>query len=201
MNSNLLNIPNALTALRLISVPILWAFALLRLPQYIGVGLIFAGLTDALDGYAARKLSQTSDFGSKFDSIADQFLQLSAVVWIFMLMPEIFSENQFLSITALGIYILSLTVGLIKFKRIANLHLYLSKFGGVFLFLFIVHSLISGQYNKSLFVLASVGFVVSSTETLVLQLILPKVNEHMGSIFFLFLADDHPIQRLRPRIP
>jgi phosphatidylglycerophosphate synthase len=190
-----------ITALRLISVPILWVCAFLRLSQYIGIGLILAGLTDALDGYLARKLNQTSDFGSKFDSIADQFLQLSAVVWIIMLMPEIFSENQLLSITALGIYLLSLTVGLFKFRRIANLHLYLSKFGGVFLFLFIVHSFISGQYSRPLFILASVGFIISSSETLILQLFLPEVNEHLGSIFFLILADDHPVRKLVQRIP
>ena len=201
MIANLIKIPNLLTAIRFISVPILWVCAFLRLPQYIGVGLILAGLTDALDGFVARKMDQTSDFGSKFDSIADQFLQLPAVVWVFMLMPEIFSENQFLSLAALVIYVLSLTVGLIKFKRVANLHLYLSKIGGVFLFLFMVHAFITGQYNKSLFVLASVGFIVSSTETLVLQLILPKVNENMGSIFFLFLSDDHPIRKIAQRIP
>ena len=192
MIANLLKIPNLLTAIRFISVPILWVCAFLQLPQYIGVGLILAGLTDALDGLAARKMDQTSDFGSKFDSIADQFL---------MLMPEIFNENQLLSYTALVIYVLSLTVGLIKFKRIANLHLYLSKLGGVFLFFFMVHAFITGQYNQSLYVLASVGFIVSSTETLVLQLILPRVNEQMGSIFFLFLADDHPIRKLAQRIP
>jgi hypothetical protein len=118
-----------------------------------------------------------------------------------MLMPEIFSENQLLSFTALVIYVLSLMVGLIKFKRVANLHLYLSKFGGVFLFLFMVHAFIAGQYNQSLYVLASVGFIISSTETLVLQLLLPRVNEHIGSIFFLFLADDHPIRKLAQRIP
>jgi phosphatidylglycerophosphate synthase len=201
MIANLLRIPNLLTAIRFISVPILWVCAFLRLPQYIGVGLILAGLTDMLDGLVARKLDQTSDFGSKFDSIADQFLQLSAVVWVFMLMPEIFSENQLLSYTALVIYVLSLTVGLIKFKRVANLHLYLSKLGGVFLFFFMVHAFITGQYNQSLYVLASVGFIVSSIETLILQLILPRVNEHMGSIFFLFLADDHPIRKLAQRIP
>lgn len=196
-----LNLPNLLTALRFISVPILWVCAFLRMPQYIGVGLIFAGLTDALDGFVARKLNQVSEFGSKFDSIADQSLQISSIIWIFMLMPEIFTENQALSMTALGIYVLSLTVGLIKFKRIANLHLYLSKLGGVFLFLFIVHCFISGQYSKPLFILASVGFIISSSETLILQLILPEVNEHMGSIFFLILADDHPLRKLVQRIP
>lgn len=197
----LLNIPNVLTALRFISVPILWVFAFLQLPQFIGVGLILAGLTDALDGYTARKMNQVSEFGSKFDSIADQSLQISSIIWIFMLIPEILTENQFLSITALGIYILSLTVGLIKFKRIANLHLYLSKAGGVLLFLFIVHCFISGQYSKPLFILASVGFIISSSETLILQLIISEVDEHIGSIFFLILADDHPLRKLVQRIP
>jgi hypothetical protein len=64
-----------------------------------------------------------------------------------------------------------------------------------------VHAFITSQYNQSLYVLASVGFIVSSTETLALQLLLPRVDEQMGSIFFLFLADDHPIRKLAQRIP
>jgi phosphatidylglycerophosphate synthase len=188
--------PNLLTAVRFILVPVLWVFAFLGFREYIGLGILIGGLTDALDGFVARRMKLVSDFGSKFDSIADQFLQLSAIVWIFMLQPEVFSENPLLSLMALVTYLLSLLVGLVKFKRIANLHLYLSKVVGVFLFLFIVHTFIVGQYNKILFMLACVGFILSSAETLVLQLISNSVDEHIGSLFFLYLAKDHPIRNL-----
>ena len=35
-------IPNQLTALRLVLIPVLWGFALAGLPLYVGVGLVIA---------------------------------------------------------------------------------------------------------------------------------------------------------------
>jgi phosphatidylglycerophosphate synthase len=194
-------LPNQLTAVRFLSVPVLWVCALLGKPVCIGVGLIIGFFTDALDGPVARRLNQVSDFGSKFDSLADNTLQLSTIVWILMLKPEILRENQALSLIALGVYFASLVVGLVKFGRFANLHLYLSKAGGFFLYLFVVHAFLSARYDPWLFYLAAGSFILSSTETLVLQLILREVDEHLGSIVFLVLGTDHPIRLWLERLP
>lgn len=42
-----------------------------------------AGLTDAIDGYIARKFNQVSQFGKILDPIADKTLLISAFVFIF----------------------------------------------------------------------------------------------------------------------
>lgn len=194
-------LPNQLTAVRFLSVPVLWLCAFLGRPVCIGVGLLIGFLTDALDGPVARKLNQVSEFGSKFDSLADNTLQLSTAVWIWMLKPEILRENHALSLIALGVYVASLAVGLVKFGRFANLHLYLSKAGGFFLYLFVVHAFLSGRYDQRLFYLAAGAFILSSTETLALQLIRQEVDEHLGSIVFLVLGVDHPIRQWMERLP
>ena len=168
---------------------------------WIGVGMTIGLVTDLLDGAAARKLNQTSEFGSKFDSLADQFLQISAVIWVIMLMPEIFSDNLFISLMAITLYISSLAVGLIKFKQMANLHLYLSKVGGLFLYIFLIHAFITGEYSDLLFTLAGILFILSSTETLILQLSLSRADSNIGSIFFRYIEDDHPIRYWLSRLP
>ena len=194
-------LPNQLTAVRFVIVPIMWVCAFLDQHMYIGIGFTIGFVTDLLDGAIARKLNQTSEFGSKFDSLADQFIQISSIFWILMLMPEIFSENLFVSLLAIVVYITSLSVGLIKFKRMANLHLYLSKAAALFLYIFLIHTFIVGQYSRFLFILAGILFILSSTETLILQLILPKVDEHIGSIFLLYIDDDHPVRYWLSRLP
>ena len=130
MIDQLRKIPNQITAIRFVAVPAMWVCALLGARIYLGVGFIIGLIADLLDGAVARKLNQTSDFGSKFDSLTDQFLQISSIAWVLMLMPEIVAENLLISILALGSYFMSLAVGLIKFKRLANLHLYISKVAG-----------------------------------------------------------------------
>lgn len=192
--------PNILTTIRALSIPILWVFAFFRQKEVLGVGLIVGALTDSLDGLVARRTNNVSAFGSKFDSIADHTLQLSAVVWIFMLMPEVFSENALIAYTALAMNLLSLLVGIVKFKRIANLHLYLSKAVFGLFFVFMVHAFLAPRYSKTLLIVACVGVILASAETIILQLTQDKVDEHIGSLLLLYLSEDHPVRRLfRPR--
>ena len=76
----LLNIPNALTALRALGVPVfLYLFLVAEEPVASFVVIALGGITDYLDGKVARALNQTSDFGAKFDPIVDR-LYIAAVI-------------------------------------------------------------------------------------------------------------------------
>ena len=76
----LLNIPNALTALRALGVPVfLYLFLVAEEPIASFVVIALGGITDYLDGKVARALSQTSDFGAKFDPTVDR-LYIAAVI-------------------------------------------------------------------------------------------------------------------------
>ena len=194
-------IPNQLTKIRFVAVPAMWVCAVLDRPRLIGIGLFVGLVTDMLDGPVARRLGQTTDFGSKFDSLSDQMMQISAIAWVFMMRPEIFSENLLLAVLALSIYLASLLLGLIKFGRLANLHLYLSKASGLLLYLFLIHTFFSPGYDRLIFHLAAAGFILSSAETLALQVIQTEVSENTGSLLFLYIDEDHLLRRLASHLP
>lgn len=78
-----MNIPNALTILRLFLVPV---FVILYgnagdFKSRVAATIIFilASLTDVLDGYIARKYNLITDFGKLADPVADKLMQLSAI--------------------------------------------------------------------------------------------------------------------------
>ena len=76
----LLNIPNGLTALRALGVPVfLYLFLVAEEPIASFVVITLGGITDYLDGKIARALKQTSDFGAKFDPTVDR-LYIAAVI-------------------------------------------------------------------------------------------------------------------------
>ena len=87
----LVNLPNALTVLRLILVPVF----LLTLfaqgghdPTWRWIAFVIfalAALTDRYDGHIARKRGQITDFGKIADPIADKALTGSALVALSML--------------------------------------------------------------------------------------------------------------------
>ncbi|MCZ6508928.1 MAG: CDP-alcohol phosphatidyltransferase family protein [Acidobacteria bacterium] len=77
-----LNIPNLLTLLRMGVVPL---FVIALLNGEVGKALVLfavAGLTDALDGFAARVFKQTSVLGAYLDPIADKLLITSAYIML-----------------------------------------------------------------------------------------------------------------------
>ena len=201
MFNHLQKIPNRITAIRLLALPVLWILALTGARTYLAIGLLLSAITDVIDGPIARKYNQTSDFGSKFDSLADQLIQISAVFWVLILMPEVYTDNLWITIAALGTYLASLTVGLIKFKRLANLHLYLTKLGGIFLYTFVIHAFLFGQYNRGLYLVAVLFLLLSHAECLILQLTSDEVNAHSGSILFRYLERDHPLRYWLSRLP
>jgi len=182
MREYLKTIPNLLTALRLLLLPVLWGLALLKWPVPLAIGMIISFLTDTLDGFIARRFNVTSAFGSKFDSLADNLLIPSTMIWLVILRPEVFTDHPILCAVAAVTYGSSLLVGWIKFRRFANLHLYSKKTAGVLSYAFIVHALLAGQYNAWLFYTAISLFILASVEGLILQLTHAQVDEHMGSL-------------------
>ena len=78
--SNVWTIPNVLTILRIILIPVF--VVLFFRDQKIAALCVFcaASLTDMLDGYLARQLNQITDFGKLFDPLADKLMVLTAMV-------------------------------------------------------------------------------------------------------------------------
>jgi len=78
-----LNLPNILTLLRLILIPVMVIVYLLDFSwSHLVSTIIFviAAITDWLDGYLARRLKQDSKFGAFLDPVADKLIVAVALV-------------------------------------------------------------------------------------------------------------------------
>ena len=84
-----MNLPNALTLLRIFLVPLLVVVLLTNLASsWIGVSQVALGLTlfigasmtDWLDGYLARRRQQVTALGQMMDPIADKLLTSAAFI-------------------------------------------------------------------------------------------------------------------------
>lgn len=79
-----MNLPNKITLLRIILIPFFLFFYLADFVPYgklIATGLlILACISDAVDGYIARKYNLVTDFGKLFDPVADKAFSISALL-------------------------------------------------------------------------------------------------------------------------
>jgi cardiolipin synthase len=73
-------LPNFLSLLRLLAAPLLAWSILARRFDLALVVTFFAGLSDFLDGYAARRLQSTTRSGAYIDPIADKALLVTAFI-------------------------------------------------------------------------------------------------------------------------
>ena len=91
-----MNVPNILTMLRMILIPVFVA-CFIYIPNQLIAGLIACGvfivasLTDMLDGKIARKYNMVTSFGKIMDPLADKLLVFSAFVLLAVKLFE--SEN------------------------------------------------------------------------------------------------------------
>ena len=70
-----LNTPNLLTLFRMALIPVVVALYFIPVAGvYVTAVFLLAGLTDWLDGYLARRLDQTSEFGAFLDPVADKLV-------------------------------------------------------------------------------------------------------------------------------
>lgn len=78
-----LNIPNALTLLRIVLIPVLVLVFYLPFEHHLLVAAgVFsvAAITDWFDGYLARRLGQMTQFGAFLDPVADKLMVAVALV-------------------------------------------------------------------------------------------------------------------------
>lgn len=75
-----MNLPNRLTMLRVLMIPL--CLALILLNHYGWAALVFAlaALTDLLDGYLARRDKLVTNFGKFADPVADKILALTVMI-------------------------------------------------------------------------------------------------------------------------
>jgi cardiolipin synthase len=88
--SKLKYIPNILSGMRILLVPVFIYLFFAHYPERIYIPLcvfLFAGMTDIIDGYLARRNSWITNLGKLLDPLADKLMQCSVLVCFAIKIP------------------------------------------------------------------------------------------------------------------
>ena len=83
VSTEIWNLPNSLTLLRIFLVPFLVVVLLTKFSarEFVGLGIfLVAAITDFFDGYFARRFNQMTRLGALLDPIADKLLMSAAFI-------------------------------------------------------------------------------------------------------------------------
>lgn len=128
------NIADAMTLIRMAA-----SVLLLFLPLgsfWFFLAYIIAGVTDALDGWLARRTGKASEFGARLDSAADLLFYGVLLVRFFPVLWQLLpGEIWYVVTAAVLIRLASYTAAAVKYRRFAALHTWLNKMTGFGVFL------------------------------------------------------------------
>jgi cardiolipin synthase (CMP-forming) len=177
------SIPNLITGTRVAAIPVLWGFALAGSHLVVGAGVFYAWLSDAVDGFLARRLDAVSAWGSQFDSLADTLMFLSAVAWVFLLRPGFILEYALPLAIWVGIGVVNYTVAWVRFRRLPDVHLYSAKAANFVGFLFVAYLLAFGAYPPAVAWPVLGICIAAALETFIVVVAFPRLETGIRTVF------------------
>jgi CDP-diacylglycerol--glycerol-3-phosphate 3-phosphatidyltransferase len=171
-----LTISNAITALRIVGSPVLVLLALNQQLQWVALALALLVLTEWLDGFLARSLHQESALGARLDTIADISFYGSLLAALVLLFPNTMRREAVWIAAAVGSYLLSWLVALLKFGKMPSYHTWAAKSAWIVVGVGTV-ALVTGWAGWP-FRLAMVMVLLANVEAVAITLALqePRVN-------------------------
>jgi CDP-diacylglycerol--glycerol-3-phosphate 3-phosphatidyltransferase len=174
-------IPNLITLYRLLMIPFLLYFSFIQNKIIFIILFLISGLTDLFDGFIARKLNQTSNFGAIFDNFVDEIIHFFTIIFLYFMYPEIIFSYLFPLLSVLLIYLINRSLIFFKFKNKSRFHLFSGKFTVFFHYVSI--SLFLLLEIRWLVLIDLVLHIIELMEEIGIMLIYKDINPDIKSIF------------------
>lgn len=140
------------------------------------------GLTDALDGWIARKTGTDSEFGAKLDSVADLLFYSVLLIRFFPILWQVAPRPIWYFLAAvLLVRLAAYVVAAVKFHRFASVHTLLNKLTGGAVFL-LPYMLAFSSGVVYLWITCGIAFAASAEE-LILHLCRKQYKANRKSLF------------------
>jgi len=176
-------IVNTLTFSRIILCPLILGLMFLGNPAFKWLILI-AFITDALDGFLARRLNVVTKLGSQMDSIADDILFSVCTFSVYWMYPDIITNNLYIIFTVIALHGIKITWLYAKHKKmISGMHTYLTKVAAFLQALFFVDCMFFGPDTIMLWI-TLIATCISITEEILIISSCKHLKQDMKGIFF-----------------
>ncbi|SDP97134.1 CDP-diacylglycerol--glycerol-3-phosphate 3-phosphatidyltransferase [Mucilaginibacter sp. OK268] len=175
---------NAITFYRLLAVPVLLTLLFNEQLAVFKWLLVVSFLTDAIDGYLARKYKVSSVFGSILDSVSDDLTIAVAIIGIVLVNPEFLRKELVLVLLQVVLFGTQIGFALFRYCKISSFHTYLAKFVTVFQGIFLVLFYWLPEPIYTLFYLVSALTILDLLEEITLVLIIPKWETDIKGLYW-----------------
>lgn len=165
------HIPNILSALRVALMPVVLMTAIGGSRRWFVVTLAAGLITDALDGFFARRLHAESELGRKLDSFADYLTMITGIAGIAILWPAIMQRELPWVATGLVAFFAVVVYGFVRLGRAPCYHTWAAKILAVACGLSIIPLL--AEWSAIPFRVVMTLMILGGVEELAIALLVP----------------------------
>ncbi len=173
-------LPNALSCLR-IAISLTLPFITGR-PILFAVAYVLSGITDALDGYLARRFNAQSALGARLDTMGDIVFFIAALV---VILPLLMGDPTVLICIAVitAVRVANIVITKIKFKQWSGMHTLGNKITGLLLFVALPACVLLGRIPAYVSVPVCTAALLSALEESVILLTVHAYDPNRRSLF------------------
>lgn len=175
---------NFITFFRILAFPIFILLLIQGKYDYFKWLLVISFLTDALDGYLARKFNVSSILGSRLDSIGDDLTVLAAIIGLFFVHPQFLKDQWVVILFLFIIYLIQLVYALVRYRKMTSFHTLLAKVAAVFQGVFMCTMFFIEQPVYWLFYITVALTAIEIIEEIIMVGILPTWRENVKGIYW-----------------
>lgn len=176
-------IPNMISAYRLIIDPVILYFIISGRENLFAIFLIINLLSDALDGFLARRLKQETELGARLDGFADNFTYVLAFIGIFVFKMDDIRPHMVSFIIMITMLVSTVIVSLIKFRKFPSYHLYTTKIGGYIEGIFFISLFTIGFITPYYYFMASWA-IMGAIECIAINLLIPEMRTDIKGLYW-----------------
>ena len=176
------NIADWFSFYRILSAPFLLVLLFFDVRMLFTSLLFVSYLTDAIDGYLARKYKITSARGSQLDSMGDQITLCVGLIGLFYFETDFIKTNLIVILIAFVPYILQMVIAYYKYGKATAFHTYLAKTSALVQSAFILWALFFDPLNALFYVMVVIG-ILETLEEITLIFMYDKWVSDVKSIF------------------
>lgn len=190
-------LPNLLSGTRIALMPAVLMVAMAG-SRFWFVALLAASLlTDALDGFFARRFNAFSDFGRKLDSAADYLTMFVGLAGIALLWPEIMRRELVWVASGLAAFFAVIVYGFVRLGRAPCYHTWLSKLGVLGCAVSMIPLL--SEWSAVPFHVMIVLMIVAGLEEMMIVVLIPWHVGEMASLWHAWRARRESMALLTPQ--
>lgn len=177
------NIADWFSFYRILAAPFLLFFIWLDVRTLFTWFLLFSFLTDAIDGFLARKLKITSARGSQLDSLGDQITFVIGIIGLYFFEHDFIVKNFKLILLVLIPYGIQMIIAFLKYGKATAFHTYLAKTSALIQGVFILWVLFFDPVYWLFYFMIGIG-VLETIEEIILIFVYDKWVEGVKGIYW-----------------